>query len=115
MSGGYNVSSSGMSHGTDRKPRVPDWAACTLLFAVFLGGAMVHNLPEPMPQMSRFAWEYGDTAAALATGQGFSNPFDGVESGPTAWMPPAYVFLIAGVFSTFGVKSVASMWVMLVL
>jgi hypothetical protein len=99
----------------DRRRRVPDWVVCTLVFVVMLGGAITSNYPEPQPQVAKFGWEYGDTAAALATGHGFSNPFEGVESGPTAWMPPGYVILIAGVFFVFGVKSVASMWVLLVL
>ena len=54
-----------------------------------------------------FGFEMGRIGRALAQGQGFSNPFHGV-TGPTAWEPPLYPFLIAGVFKLFGVYSKAS-------
>ena len=38
--------------------------------------------------------EYLNIGRALAAGQGFSNPF-GAATGPTAWMPPLYPFLLA--------------------
>jgi 4-amino-4-deoxy-L-arabinose transferase-like glycosyltransferase len=54
-----------------------------------------------------FGWEMGRIGRSLATGQGFSNPFD-ETTGPTAWEPPLYPFLIAGVFRVFGVYSYGS-------
>src|ERR1700691_2178669 len=57
-------------------------------------------------------WEMGRIAAAIARGQGFSNPFD-VITGPTAWEPPLYPYLTAGVFRLFGVYSPASAFVLL--
>jgi 4-amino-4-deoxy-L-arabinose transferase-like glycosyltransferase len=59
-----------------------------------------------------FGWEMGRIGAALATGQGFSNPFHD-PTGPTAWEPPLYPFLIAAVFKTFGTYSRASALVLL--
>jgi hypothetical protein len=59
-----------------------------------------------------FGWEMGRIARSLATGQGFSSPFDG-PSGPTAWTPPLYPLLLAGVFKVFGVYTLASGWVIL--
>jgi 4-amino-4-deoxy-L-arabinose transferase-like glycosyltransferase len=59
-----------------------------------------------------FGFEMGRIGRALAQGQGFSNPFHGV-TGPTAWEPPLYPFLIAGVFRLFGVYSRASAIVLL--
>jgi 4-amino-4-deoxy-L-arabinose transferase-like glycosyltransferase len=59
-----------------------------------------------------FGWEMGRIAAAIARGQGFSNPFD-VITGPTAWEPPLYPYLTAGVFRLFGVYSPASAFVLL--
>ena len=44
-----------------------------------------------------FGWEMGSIGASVASGQGFSHPF-GTPSGPTAWEPPLYPYLIAGVF-----------------
>jgi len=54
-----------------------------------------------------FGWEMGRIAASIASGQGFSNPF-GPQTGPTAWEPPLYPYLVAGVFRTFGIYSQAS-------
>ena len=59
-----------------------------------------------------FGWEMGRIGRALATGQGFSNPFN-EPTGPTAWEPPLYPFLIAGVFRLFGVYTYASALVLL--
>ncbi|MGH9538425.1 MAG: ArnT family glycosyltransferase [Terriglobales bacterium] len=49
-----------------------------------------------------FGWEMGRIGRSLAQGQGFSNPFNEI-TGPTAWEPPLYPFLIAGVFKLFGI------------
>lgn len=59
-----------------------------------------------------FGWEMGSIAASLASGRGFSNQF-GVPTGPTAWEPPLYPYLIAGVFRIFGIYSRASAFVLL--
>jgi len=54
-----------------------------------------------------FGFEMGRIGQSLAQGQGFGNPFN-ETTGPTAWEPPLYPFLIAGVFRVFGVYSRAS-------
>lgn len=59
-----------------------------------------------------FGWEMGRIGAAIATGHGFSDPFEG-HTGPTAWEPPLYPYLIAGVFRIFGAYSHASSLVLL--
>jgi 4-amino-4-deoxy-L-arabinose transferase-like glycosyltransferase len=59
-----------------------------------------------------FGWEMGRVGRSLALGQGFSNPY-GDSTGPTAWEPPLYPFLIGGVFKLFGIYSTASAWVLL--
>jgi 4-amino-4-deoxy-L-arabinose transferase-like glycosyltransferase len=59
-----------------------------------------------------FGWEMGRIGRSLALGQGFSNPFN-ATTGPTAWEPPLYPFLIAGVFKLFGVYTHASAIVLL--
>jgi 4-amino-4-deoxy-L-arabinose transferase-like glycosyltransferase len=59
-----------------------------------------------------FGWEMGRIGAAIASGQGFSNPFV-APSGPTAWEPPLYPYLIGGVFHLFGIYSHASAFVLL--
>ncbi len=59
-----------------------------------------------------FGWEMGRIAAAIASGHGFSDPF-GAPTGPTAWEPPLYPYLTAGVFDIFGIYSRASAFVLL--
>jgi 4-amino-4-deoxy-L-arabinose transferase-like glycosyltransferase len=59
-----------------------------------------------------FGWEMGRIGAALASGRGFSDPF-GPPTGPTAWEPPLYPYLIAGVFQMFGIYSKTSAFVLL--
>jgi 4-amino-4-deoxy-L-arabinose transferase-like glycosyltransferase len=59
-----------------------------------------------------FGWEMGRIGRSLAQGQGFSNPFS-ETTGPTAWEPPLYPLLIAGVFKLFGIYTRASALVLL--
>jgi hypothetical protein len=59
-----------------------------------------------------FGWEMGRIGRSLALGQGFSNPFS-ATTGPTAWEPPLYPFLIAAVFHLFGIYTHASAVVLL--
>jgi 4-amino-4-deoxy-L-arabinose transferase-like glycosyltransferase len=59
-----------------------------------------------------FGWEMGRIGQSLALGEGFSSPFN-QPTGPTAWEPPLYPFLIAGVFKLFRVYSQASAFVLL--
>jgi 4-amino-4-deoxy-L-arabinose transferase-like glycosyltransferase len=54
-----------------------------------------------------FAYETGRIAASLATGHGYGNPLFSL-TGPTAWMTPAYPYLLAGIFKIFGVYTTAS-------
>jgi 4-amino-4-deoxy-L-arabinose transferase-like glycosyltransferase len=61
-----------------------------------------------------FGWEMGRIGASLASGHGFSSPF-GPATGPTAWEPPLYPYLTAGVFLVFGIYSKASAFVLLTL
>ena len=49
-------------------------------------------------------------ATNLATGHGFSSPFN-LETGPTAWIAPGYPFFLATVFKIFGLYSAVSMGV----
>jgi 4-amino-4-deoxy-L-arabinose transferase-like glycosyltransferase len=59
-----------------------------------------------------FGWEMGRVARSLALGQGFSNPYGG-DTGPTAWEPPLYPYLMGGVFKVFGIYSYGSAWALL--
>ena len=63
----------------------------------------------------QFGWEAGRIARALVTGYGYSDPFANAflaHTGPTAWLPPLYPLLLAGIFRVFGVYTAASAWVL---
>jgi hypothetical protein len=49
-----------------------------------------------------FGWEMGRIGASIASGHGFSNPFQ-TPTGLTAWEPPLTPYLMAGVFKLFGI------------
>lgn len=59
-----------------------------------------------------FGWEMGRIGRAITNGRGFADPF-GLPTGPTAWEPPLYPYLIAGVFRIAGVYSNASALILL--
>src|SRR5205809_1780245 len=61
-----------------------------------------------------FGYEMGRIGRSLASGQGFANPFN-ETTGPTAWEPPLYPFLIAGVFRLFGIYTRSSALALLML
>jgi hypothetical protein len=48
-----------------------------------------------------FLYEPGNIAHSLAVGKGFASPFH-EDTGPTAWDPPVYPLIVAGVFRLFG-------------
>ena len=59
-----------------------------------------------------FGWEMGRIARSIAQGEGFSNPYGG-RTGPSAWEPPVYPYIMARAFKLFGVYSTASAWALL--
>jgi 4-amino-4-deoxy-L-arabinose transferase-like glycosyltransferase len=66
----------------------------------------------------QFGWEAGRIARALVAGYGYSDPFANAflaHTGPTAWLPPVYPLLLAGIFRLFGVYTHASAWVLFTL
>src|SRR6202163_4232115 len=52
----------------------------------------------------QFGWEMGRIARSIALGQGFSSPSD-LPTGPSAWAPPVYPYILAGIFKLFGIYS----------
>lgn len=70
---------------------------------------------RPAEDHFQFGWEAGRIARALITGYGYADPFANVwaaHTGPTAWLPPLYPLLLAGIFRVFGVYTPASAWVL---
>ena len=59
------------------------------------------RIPPEVLRVVPFSNEAGSIAYALSTGHGFSAPFR-TETGPTAWLAPAYPLLLAGIFKIFG-------------
>jgi 4-amino-4-deoxy-L-arabinose transferase-like glycosyltransferase len=59
-----------------------------------------------------FGFEMGRIGRSIAQGHGFSSPYEG-DTGPSAWEPPLYPYLIGGVFKVFGIYTYASAWVLL--
>jgi Dolichyl-phosphate-mannose-protein mannosyltransferase len=55
--------------------------------------------------------ETGTIAGSLVAGRGFTSPYD--ASQPTAWLAPAYPFLVSLVFRIFGVHSNTATWVLI--
>ena len=60
----------------------------------------------------QFGWEMGRIARSIAMGQGFSSPTD-LPTGASAWAPPVYPYVLAGIFKIFGIYSSGSAWVIL--
>jgi Dolichyl-phosphate-mannose-protein mannosyltransferase len=69
---------------------------------------------DPSRDHWHFGYETGRIAQSIALGKGFSSPLFG-DTGPTAWMTPAYPYLVAGVFKIFGIYTKASALVLLAL
>ncbi|MGC2112779.1 MAG: glycosyltransferase [Candidatus Korobacteraceae bacterium] len=59
-----------------------------------------------------FGWEIGRIAYSLANSMGFSSPFGG-NTGPTAWAPPVYPWIVSLAFRAFGSYSPASAFALL--
>jgi hypothetical protein len=85
-----------------------------ILFVAFgarMAFAVNQSLKIPVATLATapFDQETGSIATSLATHKGFSNPFRR-ETGPTAWLAPAYPFLVAATFKLFGVQSLRSFY-----
>jgi 4-amino-4-deoxy-L-arabinose transferase-like glycosyltransferase len=61
------------------------------------------DIAAPVDRHSEFGYEMGWTARSIALGHGFSSPYDPMGTGPTALVPPFYVYILALVFRVFGI------------
>src|SRR5580692_2223674 len=61
-----------------------------------------------------FQTETGHIAYSIASGKGFSSPFQR-DTGPTAWLAPVYPYLLAGIFKVFGIYTLRSFFIALLL
>jgi 4-amino-4-deoxy-L-arabinose transferase-like glycosyltransferase len=89
-------------------------AASLLLIVVVATGARValawyeaRQIPAQALRIVPFQTETGHIAYSIASGKGFSSPFQR-DSGPTAWLAPVYPYLLAGIFKLFGIYTLPS-------
>jgi hypothetical protein len=87
--------------------------AALALRLVVMGFVYTDRL-DPARDHWTFGWETGRVARSIATGQGFSSPYS-EPTGPTTLLPPAYTYLVAGVFRLFGIYTTSSALAMLTL
>jgi len=82
--------------------------APALTIALICGVAVLLNPQSPfrgMDIVEESRWESAQIAYSLFAGHGFSSPFHGAQSGPTAWLPPIYPWITAALYRLFGVYS----------
>lgn len=72
-----------------------------------IGAVLVLFKFSALPPLKDWGIEMIATALSLNAGHGFSSPFFS-DTGPTAFVAPGYVFLIAGVIGIFGTGSLAA-------
>ena len=65
------------------------------------------KIPHQILSTVPFEQETGNIAFALSEGKGFSNLFR-QDTGPTAWIPPVYPFLLSLIFRIFGPFTLSS-------
>src|SRR5436305_2117776 len=82
-------------------------AAAALTVRLAFAWDQQRKIPRQVLATVPFQQETGNIAFAIAQGQGFSNLFR-QDTGPTAWLPPVYPFLLSLVFRIFGAFTVAS-------
>jgi 4-amino-4-deoxy-L-arabinose transferase-like glycosyltransferase len=89
-------------------------ATSLLLIVVVATGARVarawyeaRQIPAQALRVIPFQTETGHIAYSIASGKGFSSPFQR-DTGPTAWLAPVYPYLLAGIFKLFGIYTLPS-------
>jgi 4-amino-4-deoxy-L-arabinose transferase-like glycosyltransferase len=93
----------------------PGWIVAVALFIrLVVAYSLIGDQFSPERDNFSFGWETGRIARSVALGEGFSSPLH-AHTGPTAWMTPLYVYLVAAVFKVFGVYTLKSAVVMLTL
>lgn len=98
-----------------RVPNSPGWIVA-IAFLLRVGWIVIGHTYKFKSADNNFGfgWEMGRIGASLSSGHGFSSPF-GPATGPTAWEPPLYPYLIGGVFQVFGIYTRTSAFVLLVI
>lgn len=85
-----------------------------LIIRLAVSTALVFEFLDPFRNHWHFGWEMGQIGRSICEGHGFASPlFD--PSGPTAMLPPAYPYLVAGCMKLFGGYTAASAMAILTL
>ena len=71
--------------------------------------SQARKIPDAALAHVPFENETGSIAQAIATGQGFSNPF-ARNTGPTAWLTPVYPWLVVLAFKIFGIFTIRAFY-----
>jgi hypothetical protein len=83
-------------------------AIVALTLRILILGVTWHKVaPEDVGRP--YGYEMGNVARSIASGRGFSSPFNLVATGPTAWVAPIYPSLVAAIFKIWGVFSIRSL------
>jgi 4-amino-4-deoxy-L-arabinose transferase-like glycosyltransferase len=92
------------------------WATLAALAVRLVVVAFVYQgFLDPGRDHWEFGYETGKIATSIVTGHGFSNPYYGVTTGPTAEIAPVLPYLLAGLMAIFGVYTKATALAMLIL
>jgi len=98
-------------------PALPKFFLWLLPLSFLLQVAAIALLHEyrtrPADDHFAFGWEMGRVARSIALGHGFGSPYEG-NTGPTAWEPPIYPYVMGGVFKVFGIYTQSSAWALLI-
>jgi len=78
-----------------------------VIFIVVLAITSNVILAAVLPRIDIWSTETARIAAAVASGHGFSSPFR-QPTGPSAWIPPVYPYLLAGMFLLCGGPTAAA-------
>ena len=107
---GRSVDAPAANSITERFPWVVFWVALLVRIG-YITFAHTYHLRTHWDHFE-FGYEMGRIARSLAEGYGYASPFWG-HTGPTAWVPPLYPWILAGVFKLCGVYTLLSAWVIL--
>ena len=108
------TSDRGDSPGWWSKARTSLFSVTAIAFVLRLAYILIVHTYKFKPDQNDFGFGYemGRIGHAIATDRGFADPF-GPATGPTAWEPPLYPYMIAVVFKLSGIYTHASAFILL--
>jgi len=88
-------------------------SSLVFLFLIIMVAFIIRATCNRLDYMSegapdQYGYEASQIAGSVAAGHGFGNPYPLVPTGPTALMPPAYIYLLAAIYKELGVQTDAS-------